>query len=150
MLMRDNTTYNMLKRSSLLRLTSCLRSLSCVDTHPRLLDEAKEFGHVRTPIVHHVLCRPRLAEVDDACWSVDPRPYSARNDQSAEGLLGFLRRQIQEVRQRGEADASVVLGYNADVLRENLSHEMMQAPTHMKDIRVPRCVCADRPILCPT
>jgi len=87
---------------------SGLRCLCSVDAHPRLFDEAEKLLHVRTPVIHDILCAALVTEVHDACRSVDTRPYRAGHDESTERFLRLLGSEVEKGSQAHEGNAGVV------------------------------------------
>ena len=107
--------------SCIVQMVSCfdsgLRCLCSIDAHPRLFDEAEKLLHVRTPVVHHILCAALVAEIHDPCWSVDTRPHRASHHQSTECILGLLRSEVEKGGQADEGDAGIIFCDDSDVLR---------------------------------
>jgi hypothetical protein len=95
---------------------SGLRCLCSIDAHPRLFDETEKLLHVRTPVIHHILCAALVTEIHDACWSVDARPHRASHDESTERFLGLFRSEIEKGGQAHEGDAGIVFCDHSDVL----------------------------------
>lgn len=100
---------------------SCLDSGLCclcsIDAHPRLLDEAKKLLHVRTPVIHDILCTALVPEVHDACRPVDTRPHRASHNESTERLLRLLGSEVEKGGQAREGYAGIIFCDDSDILR---------------------------------
>ena len=107
--------------SQIIQMISCFDSglpcLCSIDAHPRLFNEAEKLLHVRTPIVHHILCAALVTEIHNPRWSVDTCPHGASHDESTERILGLLRSEVQKGGQAHEGDAGIIFCDNSDVLR---------------------------------
>ncbi|CRK22838.1 hypothetical protein BN1708_013510 [Verticillium longisporum] len=72
--------------------------------------------HVAAPLVQDVIGVSGLGEADNARWSVNLGVDRLGGDQVTDVLLRFIFGQIQQLRETAHLDASVILGYNADVV----------------------------------
>lgn len=94
-----------------------MRRLCSIDTHPGLFDEAEKLLHVRTPVIHDILCTALVPEIHDACRPVDTRPYRASHDKSTERVLRLLGSEVEKRGQAREGDAGIIFGDDSDILR---------------------------------
>jgi len=95
---------------------SCLRCLCSINTHPRLLDEAKKLLHVRTPVIHDILRATLVTEVHDTCWPVYACPDRASHDESTKRFLCLLGGEVEKGRQTRECDAGIIFCDDSDIL----------------------------------
>ncbi len=104
-----------------IQMLSCIDSGLCrlcsIDAHPCLFDETEKLLHVRTPVIHHILCAAFVTEVHDACWSVDTRPHRASHDESTECFFRLLGSEVEKGGQAHEGDAGIIFCDDSDVLR---------------------------------
>jgi hypothetical protein len=128
--------------SRTIQMVSCfdsgLRCLRCIDAHPRLFDETEKLLHVRTPVVHHILCAALVTEIYDPCWSVDTRPHRASHDQSTERILGLLRSEVEKGGQAHEGDAGIIFCDDSDVLWWAMRTERKSSKTQSYMLYYPR------------
>ena len=96
---------------------SGLRCLCSIDVHPRFFDETEKLLHVRTPVIHDILCAALVPEVHDARRPVDTRPYRASHDESTERVLRLLGSEVEKGGQAREGDAGIIFSDDSDILR---------------------------------
>ena len=90
--------------------------LSSIYSHPCLLHQTQQLLHVRTPIIHHILCTPRLPEVYNPSRSVYSCPDSTRHNQPRENFFGLLGGKIEEGGEAGQCNSGVVFGDDSNIL----------------------------------
>jgi hypothetical protein len=120
-------------------LDSGLRCLCSIDAHPRLFDETKKLLHVRTPVIHHILCAALVTEIHDACWPVDTSPHRAGHDESTERFLGLLRSEVEKGGQAHEGDAGIIFCDHSDVLWWAMRTERKLSETQNVHALLPAC-----------
>jgi hypothetical protein len=83
------------------------------------LQQSQQALHVSAPLVQDIIRILGFGETDDASGTIDPRVDGLGSDQFRDVLLRLVLAEIEQLSESGHADASVVLGNDADIVLDN-------------------------------